>query len=195
MELDKRIYIIGNLSRYFEDLKEIANDAGFEALDFYHPEEMLGGNASREISFLIALGDSSLRKELYETTITLGFEASRALVHPSASVSRSVHLGVGTHINRLTSIASNTSISINCQINRSCSIGHHVEISDHTSFGPGVIVSGGSVIGSRVLLGAGATILPGVSIGQGAIVGAGEVVTKSIPENSTVMGNPARISN
>src|SRR6476646_6305912 len=43
-------------------------------------------------------------------------------------------------------------------------------------------------------IGANATILPGVTIGQNAMVGAGAVVTKSVPANAVVQGNPARIS-
>jgi acetyltransferase-like isoleucine patch superfamily enzyme len=42
-------------------------------------------------------------------------------------------------------------------------------------------------------IGANATILPGVKIGKNAMVGAGAVVTKDVPENSVVIGNPARI--
>jgi UDP-2-acetamido-3-amino-2,3-dideoxy-glucuronate N-acetyltransferase len=42
-------------------------------------------------------------------------------------------------------------------------------------------------------IGAGAVILPGVEIGAHAIVGAGAVVTRSVPPNAMVVGNPARI--
>jgi len=41
-------------------------------------------------------------------------------------------------------------------------------------------------------IGAGATILPGVRIGERAMVGAGAVVTKDVPANTVVVGNPAR---
>lgn len=44
-------------------------------------------------------------------------------------------------------------------------------------------------------IGANATILPGITIGQNAMVGAGAVVTKDVPPNAIVMGNPARIVN
>lgn len=43
-------------------------------------------------------------------------------------------------------------------------------------------------------IGANATILPGLTIGEGSMVGAGAVVTKNVPPNATVVGNPARIS-
>jgi acetyltransferase-like isoleucine patch superfamily enzyme/dTDP-4-dehydrorhamnose 3,5-epimerase-like enzyme len=42
-------------------------------------------------------------------------------------------------------------------------------------------------------IGAGATILPGVVIGRNAMVGAGAVVTRSVPPNAIVVGNPAKI--
>jgi acetyltransferase-like isoleucine patch superfamily enzyme len=42
-------------------------------------------------------------------------------------------------------------------------------------------------------IGSGATILSQVIIGENAIVGAGSVVTKSVPDNGIVVGNPARV--
>ncbi len=42
-------------------------------------------------------------------------------------------------------------------------------------------------------IGANATILPGISIGSNAMIGAGAVVTKNVPSNAVVMGNPATI--
>lgn len=47
-------------------------------------------------------------------------------------------------------------------------------------------------IESNVWIGGQSVILPGVTIGQNAIVGAGSIVTKDIPANATVIGNPAR---
>ena len=46
---------------------------------------------------------------------------------------------------------------------------------------------------SGASIGANATILPGITIGKKAMVGAGAVVTKSVPANAVVFGNPARI--
>ncbi|MFM4704347.1 acyltransferase [Aeromonas bivalvium] len=42
-------------------------------------------------------------------------------------------------------------------------------------------------------LGANATILPGITIGKNSMVGAGAVVTKDVPDNVLVVGNPAKI--
>lgn len=43
-------------------------------------------------------------------------------------------------------------------------------------------------------IGANATLLPGVTIGENAMVGAGAVVTKDVPANAVVVGNPAKIT-
>jgi UDP-2-acetamido-3-amino-2,3-dideoxy-glucuronate N-acetyltransferase len=41
-------------------------------------------------------------------------------------------------------------------------------------------------------IGAGSTILCGITIGEHAVIGAGSVVTKDVPKNTTVVGNPAK---
>ncbi|MEH2919964.1 acyltransferase [Samsonia erythrinae] len=50
-----------------------------------------------------------------------------------------------------------------------------------------------TIIKENASIGANATILPGVTIGENSMVGAGAVVTKDVPENSVVVGNPARV--
>jgi UDP-2-acetamido-3-amino-2,3-dideoxy-glucuronate N-acetyltransferase len=50
-----------------------------------------------------------------------------------------------------------------------------------------------TIIRQGASIGANATILPGIEIGVGAMVGAGAVVTRSVPPNAIVVGNPARI--
>lgn len=50
-----------------------------------------------------------------------------------------------------------------------------------------------TVIKKGASIGTGATILANVTVGENAIVGAGSVVTKDVPANSIVAGNPARV--
>jgi acetyltransferase-like isoleucine patch superfamily enzyme len=44
-------------------------------------------------------------------------------------------------------------------------------------------------------IGANSVIVCGVNIGENSLVGAGSVVTKDVPPNSTVYGNPAKLKN
>lgn len=48
-------------------------------------------------------------------------------------------------------------------------------------------------IGDNVWFGGHCTVLPGVTIGNNAVIGAGAVVTKDVPDNAVVAGNPAKI--
>lgn len=51
-----------------------------------------------------------------------------------------------------------------------------------------------TVVGKGASIGAKSTILPGITIGAGAMVGAGSVVTRNVPDQAIVVGNPAWIS-
>jgi acetyltransferase-like isoleucine patch superfamily enzyme len=50
-----------------------------------------------------------------------------------------------------------------------------------------------TLVKKRASIGSGSTILSKVTIGENALVGAGSVVTKDVPANAVVAGNPARI--
>jgi len=50
-----------------------------------------------------------------------------------------------------------------------------------------------TVLDAGASIGSGATILPGITIGSNAMVAAGAVVTRSVPPNAIVVGNPAKI--
>jgi acetyltransferase-like isoleucine patch superfamily enzyme len=58
---------------------------------------------------------------------------------------------------------------------------------------PGIQVFGRIRIGSRSFIGHDAILLPGTEIGQDCIIGAGAVVSGNIPDDSLVIGNPAKI--
>jgi acetyltransferase-like isoleucine patch superfamily enzyme len=49
------------------------------------------------------------------------------------------------------------------------------------------------VIGRNVWIAAGATVIGGVTVGENSVVAAGSVVTKAVPPNTLVGGNPARV--
>ena len=86
-----------------------------------------------------------------------------------------------------------------------------ITIGDHVMIGPSVQIAAAChplesekrrqgiefskpvVIMDDVWIGAAAIILPGVTIGEGSVIGAGSVVTKDVPRNVVVAGNPAKI--
>lgn len=84
-------------------------------------------------------------------------------------------------------------------------IGDHVKTDDHVHIAHNVTlgrctlvtacaeISGSVDIGRDVWLGPQSSIMNGITIGDGALVGLGAVVTKSVPEGATMVGNPARV--
>lgn len=67
--------------------------------------------------------------------------------------------------------------------------GHPVEPSQRRAF----VIAKPIVIERNVWIGAGAIILGGVTVGENSVVAAGAVVTRDVPSNTLVAGNPARV--
>lgn len=90
-------------------------------------------------------------------------------------------------------IGKNTNIQDNCTLHGD--INKPTIIGDNVTIGHNAVVHG-CAIGDNTLIGMNATILSGAKIGKGCIVGAGAVVTqnKEFPDNSLIIGIPAKIA-
>lgn len=79
---------------------------------------------------------------------------------------------------------------------------HGIQIGDESYVASGAIIfahdfsrgmSSDTIIGKKCFIGANAIIMCGITIGDEVIVGSGAIVTKDVPSNSIVVGNPARV--
>jgi acetyltransferase-like isoleucine patch superfamily enzyme len=123
-------------------------------------------------------------------------------------------IGDDTKIGAFVEIQKNASVGRQCKVSSHTFICEGVTIEDNVFIGHGVMfindiypraTANGqlqteadwkverTVIKNGASIGTGATILANVTIGENAIVGAGSVVTKNVPANCIVAGNPARV--
>ena len=127
----------------------------------------------------------------------LGQIGQNSIIEPPfyCSYGQNIHIGDHVYLNVLCTI-------LDCN---EVHLGHHVMIGPavqmYTSAhhllaetrNQGWEVAKPIVIEDNVWLGGGAILLPGVKIGRNAVVGAGAVVSRSVPANTVVAGNPARV--
>jgi len=147
------------------------------------------------------------------------FIHASAVVSNEAKIGDGTKVWINVQVREQAEIGTNCIISKDVYIDHAVKIGHRCKIQNSVSVYNGVTIEDDVFVGPNVAftndkvprafnlewkttptlvkrgasIGANATILCGITIGQYAMVAAGSVVTKSVPDQTLVMGNPALI--
>ena len=105
-------------------------------------------------------------------------------------INENSEIGCGSTIDR--GSLSNTEIGKNTFLDNQIHIAHNVKIGDNTILAGQVGVAGSSVIGNNVKIGGQAGISGHIKVGNNVEIGGGSGVIKDVPDNSKVMGYPAK---
>ena len=114
------------------------------------------------------------------------------IIHPSAMVSKSSTIEPGSIVLANSTITANSRLGRVSIVMPSVVITHDDHVGESCTFASGATIAGHVKIGNSVYVGTGANILERVEIGTGAIIGAGALINRSVPENETWAGIPAK---
>ncbi|WP_297236246.1 acetyltransferase [uncultured Flavonifractor sp.] len=139
----------------------------------------------------VAIGNAQVRQRLQEEMETKGIHVP-VLIHPAAVVAEDVQILPGTAIMAGAVINPGSVIGKGCIVNTCASVDHDNVLEDYVHVAVGAHIAGTVQIGHHTWVGAGATVSNNINICANCMIGAGTVVCKSIVEEGTYVGVPAR---
>ncbi len=165
-------------------------DDGFKGKLFFGKKQ-LGTYNKLELAdeeLVIAVGNNAIRK-LLSQKVKHSFGTvldSNSIVHDSVSI------GEGSVVMMGASIQVDVKLGQHVIVNTGASVDHDCKIGDYVHISPNATLCGTVEVGELTQIGANATVLPNLTVGKNCVIGAGAVVTKDIPDNTIVIGNPAK---
>ena len=205
--MNKPVIIVGN-GGHASVIAEILTEQNRKILGFTAPDEQknelgliyLGTDENIEaydpqkIEIVNCIGSSDIpekRRDVFHFFKSRGYSFASVL-HPTAIISSSVHLGEGVHVMAGAIIQTRAIVNENTLINTAVSIDHHCYIAEHCHVAPGVTLSGNVRIGKVSHIGVGSTVIQNIQIGSHVVIGAGSLIIRNVRKFHKAYGVPAK---
>lgn len=208
---EKKLYALG-VGHNTPVFIDIAEQCGYKVVGLYHYNNERTGEIDHGFcilgsfnhlfatddlqgkSFLLTMGDNTIRSQLIERIISLGGDVP-TLIHPTAVVSRFARISsIGVYVGAFTHVQADTEIEQGTVILSGVNISHTNHIGKYCFVAGGATIGAYTVVEDYVFVGQGALSISGKvgRIGCHSCVGAKSLLTKEVNAFSVVMGSPAR---
>lgn len=182
--------VCGFIDNHKVRLPQFIEEKGYKILG----DDTLLPALGKDIHIHLCLGANlmDIRKELIGKICSLNLNAV-SIIHPSAYIAPSAHLGVGATVMVNAVINTNAQIGDYCCINTGAIVEHDCVLGDNVFIQPRSVLAGNVSVGGDSIVGIGAIVRDNVKIGKNCLIGGGAFVSKDIPDNSIAYGVPAKV--
>lgn len=145
--------------------------------------------------FFIAYVGMQNEKKVFEKIESLNIPPQRlaTLIHPTAIIPKGFcKIGNGVLMAPLSQLSPDTTVEDNCILLPNSFVGHDSTLKKFSHIASNAVVGANVTIGLACHIGTNCTIREKVTIGDFCLVGSGSVVLKDVPDNTIVVGNPAK---
>lgn len=200
-EKEKSIkYIFSPQGYYISEDSHIESDAYIEPGCVIGPNVTIGKNAKILANSVIrraSIGDNFLSNEnavigANGFTMAEDEKGNKIRIPTLGRVVIGNNVEVGVNVNISCGSSDDTIIDDNVKIDALVHIGHDVHIHKNAEITAGGIIGGFDELYESSYVGINATLRNRITIGSNAVIGMGSTVTKSVENDTTVVGNPAR---
>ena len=147
----------------------------------------------KDCYFIVGIGDNFLRYKIVNDLKIKNIKCKWAtVIHPSASVSRTIKIGIGSLILSGSILSYNTLIKRHVCINTGASIDHDNFFGDYSSAGPGTVTGGNVRVNKLSYLAINSTVKHNILIGSNVVIGASSYVNRDCISNRVYYGIPAK---
>lgn len=134
----------------------------------------------------VSIGSGPKRFDTYSKLIDVDIRIA-TLIHPTAQVSQSAKIMVGSFIGPFVHIGPKAIIEAMNFVSAHCNIDHHCHIDQNCLLGPGVQLSGGVNVGASTVLSAGVSVESNIMIGSNAFVTSGKGVNTIVSDGQRII--------